>query len=306
MKCGVSPAKNIQDCRGRYINELSQQIFKKKNLRGDKSWWLPTCCSLVIQGFVFETIKATSTSEKELDENYLHPAVRLFLSVSPKDMKDTDDEFGELLLSFGFKSPAECLQNVFGMLGRPAKSARASNEPATPSGNGTLPEIAEELEAYDQVSNPSAFIQRQITRTDIDITKDQLRDTQMIDDYDDHDYVEDGCVSWPGQSGKRRLNLEDDDGDEIAHVATAKVRLLVEKRGEAIEIPNLSSNVSASDKIFPETHRPRENLEAYATLEKDLERELKYGYGLGHADLDAAEARDMLRARRDACQRPRW
>jgi hypothetical protein len=234
----------------------------------------------------------------------LQTAVRLFLAVSPKDINDTDEEFGKILLSFGFKNGAEFLQAIFGILDKPAKSPRATpTEPVTLTGNSTLLEIGEDLEACDQVSKPAAFIQRQITRTNIDTTKDEPEDTQMKDHQDS---VEDGHEFWFGKSGKRRLSPEEDDGDEIAHVATAEVLLLVEKSGEAIEIPNPSLNLSTPDKRFPQTHIPRENLEAYASLEKDLESELKYGYGYGHANLGAMEAKDMLRARLDACRRPWW
>jgi hypothetical protein len=301
-KCSVNPAKNIQICLEQYINELSQQLFKKKNLRGDLSWWLPTFCSLVIQGFVLRTLKASSTTAEDLESKYLQTAVRLFLVVSPKDMNGTDEELGKILLSFGFKDPAECLRDVFGMLDEPAKSPRATNEPPTSGAIDTMLEIVE-LETFDQVSHPATFIPRQITQTNIDTTKDQLEDTQMIDGQDS---AEDGHVSWLAQCGKRRLSPDDDDADEVAHVGTTEVLLLIEKSGEAIEIPNLSSKVSAPDEIFSQAHLPRENLEAYATLERDLERELKYGYSYGHANLDAAEAKNMLRARLSACRRPWW
>jgi len=69
----------------------------------------------------------------------------------------------------------------------------------------------------------------------------------------------------------------------------------------------MRSNVSTiTDQTVPQTRTPRENIEAYTPLEKDLEREQKYDYGYGNADFDAAEARDMLRARLDACRRPWW
>jgi hypothetical protein len=131
MDCCVGSANEIQDNMGRYVNELSQQLFKKKILRGDFSWWLPTFCSLVIQGFALRTIKASCTTEEELDFKYLHPAVRLFLAVSPKDMDNTDEELGKILLTFGLKTPAECLQDVFGMLDQPPKLPRVTNEPPT-------------------------------------------------------------------------------------------------------------------------------------------------------------------------------
>lgn len=232
-KCCVGPAKVIQNCLEQYTNELSQQLFKKKNLRGDLSWWLPTFCSLIIQGFVLRTIKASSTTGEELDSKYLQLAVLLFLAVSPKDMNDTDEELLKILLVFGCKTPAECLQDVFGISDKPAKSSRSTNETADSNGNAILRESTEELKTCDQVSNQAAYIQKPTAPTGIDTKKDQLEDILMIDH---HDSGEDGDVSRLGQHGKRRLSPVEDNEDEAAHVATAEVLLLVEKSAKIVEI----------------------------------------------------------------------
>jgi hypothetical protein len=65
-----------------YVNELSKEMFNKKNLRGDRAWWLPAFYSLCIQSFVSKTLlplldSLPSNNDKPA-ASYLHLAVQLF------------------------------------------------------------------------------------------------------------------------------------------------------------------------------------------------------------------------------------
>lgn len=65
-----------------YTNELSKTLFQKKNLRGNRTWWIPVFCSLCIQGVIrsmlLENLKDYSRSIPQGLREFLYPAVRLF------------------------------------------------------------------------------------------------------------------------------------------------------------------------------------------------------------------------------------
>lgn len=81
----VEAMKNFEKQLKEYINELSRVFFKKKNLRGDKSWWIPTFCSLCIMGVLrkalLEKVHVGETTRESL-KRCLHLAVRLFVALS--------------------------------------------------------------------------------------------------------------------------------------------------------------------------------------------------------------------------------
>jgi hypothetical protein len=80
--CSIKWVPNLELKLKEYLNELSKQIFKKKNLRGDKSWWLPAFYSLCVQSFVGRALRSIS-SDPEPASKYLHLPVRLFVALSP-------------------------------------------------------------------------------------------------------------------------------------------------------------------------------------------------------------------------------
>jgi hypothetical protein len=84
--CFDQPSRDLENHLKQYVNELSREIFRKKNLRGDRGWWLPTFYSLCIQSYVRKILDRlqTSSTAKKIDPEitYLHLAVYLFEAVS--------------------------------------------------------------------------------------------------------------------------------------------------------------------------------------------------------------------------------
>lgn len=87
--CDVTCIQKFQRNLKEYHYQLSAEIFKKKNLRGEKDWWLPTFYSLCIQSFVgrvlanFSTGPEPVTKPKKRPFQYLQLAVRLFTTILP-------------------------------------------------------------------------------------------------------------------------------------------------------------------------------------------------------------------------------
>jgi hypothetical protein len=83
--CFIQPSRNLENHLKQYVNELSREIFRKKNLRGDRAWWLPTFYSLCIQSYVrkiLDRLQTPSTDQKiTLETTYLHLAIYLFEAI---------------------------------------------------------------------------------------------------------------------------------------------------------------------------------------------------------------------------------
>ncbi|KAL3422297.1 C6 finger domain-containing protein [Phlyctema vagabunda] len=87
--CAFAPLSNLNALLDSYLDELSQVLFKKENLRS-KDWWLSVFYSLCIQAIVRSTLQGLvegrvqdfpSHQPQGLKE-YLHVAVRLFIASS--------------------------------------------------------------------------------------------------------------------------------------------------------------------------------------------------------------------------------
>jgi hypothetical protein len=87
--CDVTCMQKFQWNLKEYLYQLSAEMFKKKNLRGEKDWWLPTFYSLCIQSFVGRILATISagpepvTRPKKRPFQYLQLAVRLFTTILP-------------------------------------------------------------------------------------------------------------------------------------------------------------------------------------------------------------------------------
>lgn len=85
--CAVEYARDLETNLREYLNEVSREMFKKKNLRGDKSWWLPAFYSLCIQSYVAKTLRLFTLDPKTRPTIYdpgnsMHLPVRLFEALS--------------------------------------------------------------------------------------------------------------------------------------------------------------------------------------------------------------------------------
>lgn len=87
--CVVEHMKDLNIQLQQYVNELSRIMFRKENLRGDRSWRLPAFYSLCIQSLVRKGLisvfgnASTASSHSKCLGQHLQLAVQLFIALSP-------------------------------------------------------------------------------------------------------------------------------------------------------------------------------------------------------------------------------
>lgn len=97
--CRIDCIANLSLYLNKFLDELSRVFFQKQDMRS-KAWWLPIFYSFCIQAVVRKALKILTTgthsqpSELEWVKEYLHLAIRLFISASGR--------YDPLTQSFGF------------------------------------------------------------------------------------------------------------------------------------------------------------------------------------------------------------
>jgi len=131
--CLVDHSRYLENHIRDYVNELSREMFNKKNLRGDKSWWLPAFYSLCIQSFVGKALLPLLDSIPSNNDKpaapYLPLAVHLFEALASgfdpiTQNQDADglsgfkvDRFITMMRRMGVKSSFEYIRYLFKMDG---------------------------------------------------------------------------------------------------------------------------------------------------------------------------------------------
>lgn len=102
--CLVDHSRYLENHIRDYVNELSREMFNKKNLRGDKTWWLPAFYSLCIQSFVGKTLLPLSDSLLSNNDksavSHLHLAVQLFEALASGFDPITQNQDSDALSGF--------------------------------------------------------------------------------------------------------------------------------------------------------------------------------------------------------------
>jgi hypothetical protein len=85
--CSINCIANLSLYLNKFLDELSRVFFQKQDMRS-KAWWLPIFYSFCIQAVVRKALKIltigthSQPSELEWVKEYLHLAIRLFISAS--------------------------------------------------------------------------------------------------------------------------------------------------------------------------------------------------------------------------------